>query len=266
MKMTKAALKKNIEEELSRMLHEKESLDEWFGFSDEEKFQKLWRKILKSIEAGEWASAGLDSMKVSAGKRAGKPLLAQDIAPVHHEDLAQAMAKRRLKMELDQQEQEVLAWYFEGGAEKHSAGVEAQARQKERQKAVQAAVEKEKGKRPAWKSKYAGSESGQRAADARYGVRENLKEKDKMKITKTQLRRIIKEELEALLGEEELQEDKEGKGKCPSDGCVQAREGHWVVISNKTGECWGRSKKEGGKCTQYDSREDAEGALGAYHA
>jgi hypothetical protein len=86
------------------------------------------------------------------------------------------------------------------------------------------------------------------------------------KITNSRLKLIVKEELAALLGEEELQEDKEGKGKCPSDGCVQAREGHWVVISNKTGECWGRSKKEGGKCTQYDSREDAEGALGAYHA
>ena len=72
---------------------------------------------------------------------------------------------------------------------------------------------------------------------------------------------IIKEVLKVV-----LMEDKSGKGKCPSDGCVQKRAGHWVVISNKTGECWGRSKKKGGKCTQYDSRSDAEAALDAYHA
>jgi len=82
-----------------------------------------------------------------------------------------------------------------------------------------------------------------------------------MKITKTQLKQIIKEELDAMLSE-----DKEGKGKCPDDGCVQQRDGKWVVISNKTGECWGRSKRKDGKCTDYGSREDAEGALDAYHA
>ena len=77
-----------------------------------------------------------------------------------------------------------------------------------------------------------------------------------MKITRRQLRRIIKEA---------LTEDKEGKGKCPPDGCVQKRSKGWVVVSNKTGECWGRSKKKGGECTYYDTRKDAEGALAAYH-
>jgi len=77
-----------------------------------------------------------------------------------------------------------------------------------------------------------------------------------MKITAAQLIKIIKEEVEKVLEE----------GKCPSDGCVQKREKGWVVISNKTGECWGRSKREDGECTYYDSREDAESALGAYHA
>ena len=62
-----------------------------------------------------------------------------------------------------------------------------------------------------------------------------------------------------------LQEEK--SGKCPSDGCVQEREKGWVVISNKTGQCWGRSKQGAdADCTYYDSREDAESALGAYHA
>tara|TARA_B100001123_G_scaffold448818_1_gene611516 strand:- start:4618 stop:4863 length:246 start_codon:yes stop_codon:yes gene_type:complete len=79
-----------------------------------------------------------------------------------------------------------------------------------------------------------------------------------MKITRSQLRRIIREAI--------LLEDKEGKGKCPDDGCVQKRSKGWVIISNKTGECWGRSKKQGGECTYYGSREKAEAALGAYHA
>jgi len=66
---------------------------------------------------------------------------------------------------------------------------------------------------------------------------------------------------EALLSEERLDE-----GECPEDGCIQKRGKGWVVISNKTGECWGRSKKDGGECTYYDSKSDAEDALKAYHA
>ena len=64
---------------------------------------------------------------------------------------------------------------------------------------------------------------------------------------------------------DELQEEK--SGKCPPDGCVQKREKGWVVISNKTGQCWGRSKQGAdADCTYYDSREKAEAALDAYHA
>jgi len=79
---------------------------------------------------------------------------------------------------------------------------------------------------------------------------------ESIKITKRQLRKVI---------HEVLAEDKAGKGKCPPDGCVQKRSKGWVVVSNKTGECWGRSKKKGGECTYYDTRKDAEGALAAYH-
>jgi hypothetical protein len=76
-----------------------------------------------------------------------------------------------------------------------------------------------------------------------------------MRVTRGRLQRIIREELIRSLNE----------GKCPPDGCVQNREKGWVVISNKTGECWGRSKKKDGECTYYDSKEDAEDALKAYH-
>ena len=86
---------------------------------------------------------------------------------------------------------------------------------------------------------------------------EYVQEVQRMKITAGQLRRIIREVLE---------EDKGGKGKCPDDGCVQKRQKGWVVISNKTGECWGRSKREDGECTYHDTREDAEDALAAYHS
>ena len=78
-----------------------------------------------------------------------------------------------------------------------------------------------------------------------------------MKITQEELNKIIHEELENALNEE---------GKCPSDGCVQKRDKGWIVVSNKTGDCWGRSKRKDGECTYYDSRSDAEAALGAYHA
>jgi hypothetical protein len=95
-------------------------------------------------------------------------------------------------------------------------------------------------------------------------------------LTREQLKRIIKEELEVVLsdaeareffGDDVLEKETLKEGECPKDGCVQKRDKGWVVISNKTGECWGRSKKgPGAECTYYDSREDAEAALGAYHA
>lgn len=76
-----------------------------------------------------------------------------------------------------------------------------------------------------------------------------------------ELRKLVKQQVTALMNE-----DKDDKGKCPPDGCVQKRGDKWVVISNKTGECWGRSKKESGKCTDFGSRQDAEDAIAAYHA
>ena len=81
-----------------------------------------------------------------------------------------------------------------------------------------------------------------------------------MIITKHQLRKIIQEALCLVI------EDKSGKGKCPPDGCVQRRAKGWVIISNDTGKCWGRSKKKAGTCTYYTSEEKAKNALKAFHA
>ena len=63
-----------------------------------------------------------------------------------------------------------------------------------------------------------------------------------------------------------LQEAKKKKsGKCPADGCVQKRSKGWIVISNDTGECWGRSKKgSDSECTYYKTKAKASGALGSY--
>ena len=77
-----------------------------------------------------------------------------------------------------------------------------------------------------------------------------------MKITKKQLKRIIREVLVT-------------EGACDKEsghaGCIRKRSKGWVVLSNKTGECWGRSGKKDGECTYYDSEEEAKKALGAYH-
>ena len=94
-----------------------------------------------------------------------------------------------------------------------------------------------------------------------------------------ELMRLIREEIEVVLSDAEAKEffgddalssgglQEEKSGKCPPDGCVQKREKGWVVISNKTGQCWGRSKQGAdADCTYYDSREKAEAALDAYHA
>lgn len=43
---------------------------------------------------------------------------------------------------------------------------------------------------------------------------------------------------------------------CPEDGCVTKRGDKWRVVSNKTGKLWPQ---------EYDSKEDAEDALAAYH-
>jgi hypothetical protein len=96
-----------------------------------------------------------------------------------------------------------------------------------------------------------------------------------MKITRNRLRQIIKEELGKLavvprergqndgagytsgIYEDDIAEDKSGKGKCPDSGCITQRDNEWRIISNKTGKLWPQ---------KYDSKGDAEDALQAYHA
>lgn len=69
-----------------------------------------------------------------------------------------------------------------------------------------------------------------------------------MKITSGQLRQIIREVLE---------EDKSGKGECPETGCIRQHAGKWRIMSNKTGKLWPQ---------KYETKENAENALDAYHA
>jgi hypothetical protein len=68
-----------------------------------------------------------------------------------------------------------------------------------------------------------------------------------VKITKRQLRRIIREVLE---------EDKSGKGECPDTGCIKKSGDKWRIISNKTGKLWPQ---------KYKTKKSAENALKAYH-
>ena len=69
-----------------------------------------------------------------------------------------------------------------------------------------------------------------------------------MKITKRQLRRLIREAL--------TMEDKSGKGACPKSGCIKKSGNKWRIISNKTGKMWPQ---------KYKTRKSAEAALDAYH-
>jgi hypothetical protein len=96
-----------------------------------------------------------------------------------------------------------------------------------------------------------------------------------MKITRRQLRQIIKEEMGQLtvmprmrghsdrkgyasgIYEDDVSEDKSGKGKCPDNGCITQRDGKWRIISNKTGKLWPQ---------KYETKEKADNALDAYHA
>ena len=96
-----------------------------------------------------------------------------------------------------------------------------------------------------------------------------------MKITRKQLRQMIQEEIGAIvvqprmrgqnnrsgytsgLYEDDVSEDKSGKGECPDSGCIAQRNNKWRIISNKTGKLWPQT---------YDSKGDAEDALQAYHA
>ena len=102
-----------------------------------------------------------------------------------------------------------------------------------------------------------------------------------MKITKRQLRNIIREainekygkdytstthpggkgeernpQLDFVEADDALEEDKSGKGKCPDSGCISQRGDKWRIISNKTGKLWPQ---------HYDTEEKAEAALDAYH-
>jgi hypothetical protein len=73
-----------------------------------------------------------------------------------------------------------------------------------------------------------------------------------MKITKSQLKQIIKEELETVLNED-------GKGCAESEGgsgCIKRRDDQWVIMNNKKGGVWR-------KC---DSEEHCEEILDAFHA
>ncbi len=85
-------------------------------------------------------------------------------------------------------------------------------------------------------------------------TRENrfiLKENNKMRITQSQLRQIIKEELETVLNEAD------GKGCADTDkGCIRERDGGWVILNNKKGGVWR-------KC---DSHSHCEEILDAFHA
>ncbi len=94
-----------------------------------------------------------------------------------------------------------------------------------------------------------------------------------MKITKAQLKQIIKEELEVILTneeaadlfgdeileqlEEEALEESEGKNCADSPkGCIRKRGDSWVILNNKKGGVWR-------KC---DSRSHCEEILDAFHA
>ena len=71
-----------------------------------------------------------------------------------------------------------------------------------------------------------------------------------MKLTKSKLQQIIKEELQAVLMED-------GKGCADTDkGCIRKRKGGWVILNNKKGGVW----------RECDSREHCEEILDAFHA
>jgi len=73
----------------------------------------------------------------------------------------------------------------------------------------------------------------------------------KMKITQSQLRQIIKEELEAVMNEDG------GKGCADmTNGCIRKRKEGWVILNNKKGGVWRTCK----------SRAHCEEILDAFHA
>jgi len=48
----------------------------------------------------------------------------------------------------------------------------------------------------------------------------------------------------------------EDDGRCPESGCVKKIGYSWRVVSNKTGKLWPQT---------YDTKQDAEDAIAAYH-
>ena len=46
-------------------------------------------------------------------------------------------------------------------------------------------------------------------------------------------------------------------GKCPASGCIKKLGDKWRIISNKTGKLWP---------AHYETKQNAEAALDAYHA
>ena len=84
-----------------------------------------------------------------------------------------------------------------------------------------------------------------------------------MNISERKLRLLIREELinvgitsyNHMTG---LDEDKSGKGKCPTSGCIEKDgNGKWRIVSNKTGKYWPQ---------EYKTKKTAESALDGYHA
>ena len=56
---------------------------------------------------------------------------------------------------------------------------------------------------------------------------------------------------------EDMMEDDDDKGKCPSCGCVHKDGSKWEIESNKTGKDWP---------AKYKSKKSAKAGLRAYHA
>jgi hypothetical protein len=75
--------------------------------------------------------------------------------------------------------------------------------------------------------------------------------------------RITKKQLRRLIGEAIIE------GKCDKasghEGCVRKRAKGWVVLSNKTGKPWRGGGEKDGEIVYYDSEDEANKALGAYH-
>jgi hypothetical protein len=84
-----------------------------------------------------------------------------------------------------------------------------------------------------------------------------------MKITKTQLRQIIKEEIQNIFDKPQesnkiIQKinEAEGKGCARTQSCIRERDGGWVIMNNKKGGVWRKCK----------SKSHCEEILDAFHA